>query len=460
MVQGKRVCAECVVEPYLAGVITASGDVQECDYCGNELPTMSIGEVAERFDVVIDNFFEVTSLSDAVVIYGREPTGDAIADVVEMQLNAAMGVAEDVLEALADMWSDRSSMESKYDDDPYFSEKSHLGGAYSVEWRAMVESLRSEARLFNPKTSAVLERVFGSILNDRTRKGSGVIVDAGPGGPRTTLFRARVFQSLEALERALHHPAREIGSPPPGVGRAGRMNAKGISVFYGATTADTAVAEVRPPVGSHVVVGQFTISRPLRLLDLNALADVVPSSGLSYFNPSTKDIVARHDFLRSLCNQLVMPVMPEFEDDGYLITQLVADFLATHAELALDGILFESVQHRGASPEPGRNVVLFNKASRTEGASSHAVDRVAYVNLYETDDDGDHWWPQITFRDAADWKEPPYWQTDPDERKPALILDTRSMIIQEMKGVSYTSTTSKVYTNVAPKEADLRKVKY
>jgi hypothetical protein len=104
--------------------------------------------------------------------------------------------------------------------------------------------------------------------------------------------------------------------------------------------------------------------------------------------------------------------------------------------------------------------VLFNKASRTEGASSHAADRVAYVNLYETDDDGDHWWPQITFRDAADWKDPPYWQTDPDERKPALFLDTGSLIIQEMKGVSYISTTSEVYTNVAPKEADLRKVKY
>jgi hypothetical protein len=104
------------------------------------------------------------------------------------------------------------------------------------------------------------------------------------------------------------------------------MNARGISVFYGATSADTAVAEVRPPVGSHVVVGQFTISRPLRLLDLNALAEIVPGKVRSYFDPTTTDVVARHDFLRSLCNQLVMPVMPEFEDDGYLITQLVADF--------------------------------------------------------------------------------------------------------------------------------------
>ncbi|MDF4003544.1 RES family NAD+ phosphorylase [Luteibacter sp. PPL552] len=353
MVQEKRICAECIVEPYLAEFISASDYVQECNYCGNELPTISIGDVAGRVDAVIENFFEITSLSDAVTIYGRDPDGDPIADVVETQLGAAGEVVEDVLDALGDIWFDRSSMESKYEDDPYFSEKSHLGGSYSVEWRQMVESLRAEARLFNPKTSAVLERVFGPILSDKTRKGSGVIVDAGPDTARTALFRARVFQSLEVLERALHHPAREIGAPPPGVGRAGRMNAKGISVFYGATSADTAVAEVRPPVGSHVVVGQFTISRPLRLLDLNALADIVPGGGRSYFDPSTKDVVARHDFLRSLCDQLVMPVMPEFEDDGYLITQLIADFLATHADLALDGIQFQSVQYGDASSERG-----------------------------------------------------------------------------------------------------------
>ncbi|GAA0913304.1 RES domain-containing protein [Rothia nasimurium] len=455
MVQEKRVCAQCVVEPYLAGVITASGDVQECDYCGNELPTMSIGEVAERFDVVIENFFDVTSLSDAVVIYERDPAGDAIADVVEMQLDAAGEVVEDVLEALTDIWSDHSSMESKYGDDPYFSENSHLGGSYSVEWRAMVESLRSEARLFNPKTSAVLERVFGPILSDKTRKGSGVIVDAGPGTACTTLFRARVFQSLEALERALHHPAREIGAPPPGVGRAGRMNAKGISVFYGATSANTAVAEVRPPVGSHVVVGQFTISRSLRLLDLNALADIVPAGVRSYFDPSTKDVVARHDFLRSLCDQLVMPVMPEFEDDGYLITQLIADFLATHSDLALDGIQFQSVQYGDASSERGQNVVLFNKASRAEGAGPTAADRVAYVSLYEQEDESEYWWPQITFIDPADWKNPPYWHHDRDERKAALTLDTQSLVIRKIEGVSYKSNTSKIHTDFAPSKAEM-----
>jgi hypothetical protein len=94
---------------------------------------MSIGDVADRCDSIIENFFEVTSLSDAVAIYGRDPTGDPIAEVIEIQLGADAPVVEDVVEALGDIWFEHSSMQSKYDDDPYFSEKSHLGGSYEIK---------------------------------------------------------------------------------------------------------------------------------------------------------------------------------------------------------------------------------------------------------------------------------------------------------------------------------------
>jgi hypothetical protein len=52
------------------------------------------------------------------------------------------------------------------------------------------------------------------------------------------------------------------------------MNAQGISVFYGATDASVAIAEVRAPVGGRVAVAKFRITRPLRFLDLTALKDV------------------------------------------------------------------------------------------------------------------------------------------------------------------------------------------
>src|SRR3954470_5589142 len=71
--------------------------------------------------------------------------------------------------------------------------------------------------------------------------------------------------------RAMERPDLEVGPPPPARAMAGRMNARGISVFYGALEAATAVAEVRPPVGSKVLVVRFEILRPVRLLDVEAL---------------------------------------------------------------------------------------------------------------------------------------------------------------------------------------------
>jgi RES domain len=72
------------------------------------------------------------------------------------------------------------------------------------------------------------------------------------------LYRARVFfQDMAKFEEAMKRPDRDIGPPPPSVAVAGRMNAAGISVFYGATHPGVALAEVQPPVGSKSIDRRF-----------------------------------------------------------------------------------------------------------------------------------------------------------------------------------------------------------
>jgi len=138
------------------------------------------------------------------------------------------------------------------------------------------------------------------------------------------------------------------------------MNAHGISVFYGANNPAVAIAEVRPPVGSKVVVARFDIIRPIRLLDLTAL-DLVTSSG-SVFDSTYIERLEQTMFLRNLSHRITIPVMPDDESLEYLATQAIADFLASENSPPLDGILFPSVQTAGAA----LNVVLFHKASRVE----------------------------------------------------------------------------------------------
>jgi hypothetical protein len=138
------------------------------------------------------------------------------------------------------------------------------------------------------------------------------------------------------------------------------MNARGISVFYGSNNPKVALAEVRPPVGSEVAVARFEIIRPVRVLDLTVMSEVITTG--SIFDPTFGGRLERTTFLQSLSRRITMPVMPDDETFEYLPTQAIADFLATERTPQIHGIIFPSIQAAGGA----LNVVLFHKAARVE----------------------------------------------------------------------------------------------
>jgi hypothetical protein len=311
----------------------------------------------------------------------------------------------------------------------------------SNEWNKMERSLMHKARYLNPDAARMFEAMFGTVHDDRTCEGKLVVVELGPNCEIDTLYRARVFQTFKAMETALSHPERHIGPPPSGVGAAGRMNAKGVSVFYGATEKDIAVSEVRPPVGCHVVVGAFKLIRTLRILDLHQLGSITLKLTSSPFDPVTANEASRCAFMKTLTQKMVMPVMPELEEQDYLITQAIADFLSTHPKLELDGIIFPSAQNTAPHKDSsGRNVILFNKASMVLNAEEHFGGGTrAY--LWEHDEDSPEKWfkPEIWTMEPSQSegvRNTVLW-FDPDPIKPALELDLNSIEIYEIEGVEY-----------------------
>lgn len=268
------------------------------------------------------------------------------------------------------------------------------------------------------------------------------------------LFRARVFQSDAELQEALCRPDLKLGSPPTRFASDGRMNARGISVFYGATTANTAIAEVRPPVGSRVAVAEFSITRPLRLLDLTALDGVVDRG--SVFDPTLKRRHERVAFLRTLGQHMTRAVMPDDAALDYLATQAVADFLATGAEPELDGIIFPSVQAK-----QGKNVVLFQKASRVAQLPLPSGTKISATTSHESGDgeEPDFWVREVVPKptgaparigtldnDAFDFL--PSLAAEAhleDDREPALVVDPNTVHVHIIEWVSFRSSAHPVH---------------
>lgn len=451
----QRICSNCIQDEYLQQEIAQKiGELDECAYCNASAPTISIWDLAARCDDVIDVFFEVSSLTMAVVHFDRTPEGGDLSTVLHRLTGLDGAALEDLHEVLSDHWFDRYSQEEKYGEDPWFVETSETTSQISFEWEQMERSLRDTARLFNPAAAKLLEKVFGPVMDDRTHEGQSVVIKVGPGHPISSLFRAREFETLQQLQDALTHPESRLGPPPVGIGRAGRMNCAGIPVFYGATKASTAISEVRPAVGANVTVATFKIIRELNLLDLSQLG-ALSLSDASKFSPMTVERATRQNFLRTLIDRLTMPVLPGMANNDYLITQAIADFLATHPDLNLDGILFPSTQD-AKKDSTTKNVVLFRKAS-TILRSEPEYRETATAYLMEYDEHSAWLAPSIESRPLAEDEQQVFgWPGEVERFEPALELDRSLITIHEVKAVEYRTLETRVaHTFKKPSETKI-----
>ncbi|MFD0894738.1 RES family NAD+ phosphorylase [Luteolibacter ambystomatis] len=355
-------------DQYLRNEIQGQGKIRKCFHCKTRRNACNIKLVATKVERVFESHFvrtdtepsawEYTLIKEMDYDWDRE--GEPVSAVVAEIAGVDDEVADAIVEELEDRHSDFDSAamgeECEFDSQSHYAPRLLDGyNRYHQSWNSLEERLRHECRFIGRSSQAILDEVFAEVESLVTREGGPVVRLIGPGTTFGELFRARVFQSIIGLEKGLARPDLEVGPPPLGQASAGRMNAQGISVFYGALDAGTALAEVRPPVGANVIVTKFRVTRDLRVLDVAALKEIITRE--SYFDPRHQQLLERAAFLGILAGKMTAPVLPGNEGSQYLVTQVVADYLASEHDL--DGMIYPSVQVTN-----GVNVVLFHRASR------------------------------------------------------------------------------------------------
>jgi hypothetical protein len=438
------------------------GKRAKCSYCKKTRRSYSVGEIAERVETAFQQHYVRTSDQpndwEHMLLRGRESSyewyrhGEPVTDAIMNAAEIPQTAADDIQNILADEHEDfdlaAMGEETEFAGDSYYEEKGATDETWQEEWRAFENALKTEARFFSRTAAKHLTSIFDGIDELRTRDGRPLVVDAGPGTNFHTLYRARVFQSDDRLEVALGRPDQQLGSPPALLAPAGRMNARGISVFYGANDPKTAIAEVRPPVGSQVAVAQFEIIWKLRLLDLTALRDVRVAG--SIFDVGLAARLERAQFLRSLSGRITRPVMPDDEPFEYLATQAIADFLATESSMPINGIVFPSVQVAGDV----LNVVLFHKSARVEALDiPKGTEIIARTGQFGEDgweddyavieevppasqeakkEENDKEWPAFDTIAAMPWRE-----TDAELREATLRIVPDSVKVHRVRRVEF-----------------------
>ena len=372
-VEPLEICCDCITDAYLIDIIVQRNMRGNCDSCKTENAVMSMLEVSEILETAMDgiytvtasdpNFLQLMMLKDKESTYEWEREGELTHDIA----NDIIGFGDDkyghyiqliLSEKHADWEMAKMGEPTPFDDEFYYERRHVFPDGMYHEWRTFERIVHEESRYYSAEAREFLDSVFGGLATLETHAGEPVIINFGQENAANILFRGRYFFEQKEIVEAMARPDIHIGPPPANKSASNRMNAKGISVFYGATSIGVAMAEIRPPVGSTVIMGGFRPIRNLRLLDLEKLKDI-PVRG-SLLDPNYLRNAHRNHFFKSLVRKMIQPANPNNSDSEYLTTQVIADYLLNVPGLDIDGILFPSSQHSSG----GENVVLFYKSSR------------------------------------------------------------------------------------------------
>jgi hypothetical protein len=249
------------------------------------------------------------------------------------------------------------------EDAPY--ERVEAEAGHDSLWRSFCQTVNHEQRFLNPKAADLLGEIFKHIHLQRDLSQQRPVYRIGPkDGVR--LHRARIVN--DAVRISIEEDAaRQMGPPPRRLGKPNRMNPSGILALYASFDVETCVSELRPLVGTDVVMAGFEPARDIVVLDTTRFAAPVKEPNL--FSKDHVRRVSQWLFMQRFMSEIAKPVSPDDQHLDYVPTQFVAEYLSKVHEVRfgkerfhLDAIVYRSAQHAN-----GKNIVLLGEAAQVKG---------------------------------------------------------------------------------------------
>lgn len=235
------------------------------------------------------------------------------------------------------------------------------GWRHGVLWRQFREAILHRQRFFNDPAKEFLAEIFDGIQNQSDIENKPAFYRLST-ADEMLFYRARIVTDEDAFQKITKDPATLMGPPPPPLRRAGRMNAAGIAVFYGATEKETAIAELRPAVGSLISLAAFRVHRPIHVLDLTRFNHA--GKQLDIFAKNQMMRATQWAFMQSFASEISQPILPGDEHLEYVPAQVVAEYLTNQpvrwrgSDVTPEAIIFRSAQRDG-----GKNIAVMGAAA-------------------------------------------------------------------------------------------------
>lgn len=356
-----NVCPECfentTLKRRLIEIRPGFPDDERCQFHPSRkaVPLEEVGKIVEpalRANYAIGEWMFESQEGDDLYTVINETTG---ADDDQL-INALLGWLIDN----DDYWPPDGE-EAFFADDQTYVPIRLDGWRHGALWRRFREAILHRQRFFNDPAKTFLAEIFDGIQNQSDIDSKPAFFRLAP-ATDSVFYRARIVADEEAFRTIAKDPASLMGPPPPPLRRAGRMNAAGIAVFYGATEKDTAIAELRPAVGSLISLAAFRIHRPIHVLDLTRFTRA--GKQIDIFAKNQMARATQWAFMQSFASEISKPILPGDEHLEYVPAQVVAEYLTNQpvrwrgTDVTPDAIIFRSAQREG-----GKNIAIMGDAA-------------------------------------------------------------------------------------------------
>ncbi|NQV27302.1 MAG: RES family NAD+ phosphorylase [Rhodopirellula sp.] len=389
-----NVCLNCIPDKHLRAALNGDAAVTHCKYCGKLSAGVSVDDLTKEMR---DPLERCLAQGDYLGDHSGYPLGEQKGDSLDCILQDRFGFDDELAADIARLLIDNEVAELR-GDEPLFVDGEnyewhvqHVQGESSSAWNDFEWRIKHTSRFFDSQCLMLLEQILGAAGSPEATELPVYLLDSEIAG--SSVFRARRTESHDELREVCENTETQLAPHPPCLATAGRMNPRGIVVFYGALSPDVAVSEIRPSVGSAVVVGEFIPQKTFRLLDLPKLAASTKPLPDSIFAPNYFDLANRDAILDDFQSQITKPIQPHDQELDYVPTQAFAEYVGN--VLGFDGILYASAQHNEESlsdRETGSNVVIFQdslwidqpfRPSLLLAADSVEVVRITAVNYHK-----------------------------------------------------------------------------
>ncbi len=363
----KYLCYDCISDSYLKSYIKKNGTLKDCTFCSKNRECITLEYLSDWIDKIFHENYRPLSTLEILnshtknkIIYSISPH-TIIKDMILKTTNSA--IVEKIVTYLIQKYTSKEKgNKGLIDYKLTFEEIPVLDAIYSKYWADFCQSIKHHQRFFNFKYYKKLEDIFDVIMNYRFSNNKTAIYEIIPDSKEATIYRARIAD--EKIQKILKNPHKELGAPHHKKSKAGRMNPKGISIFYGSFEKNTCITEIRPPSEAIIVLGEFKIVKPIRVLNLSLFDDPHLSEKVwpSMFHPKFCQEIKNLKFINKFHYEISKPILPADEPLEYIPTQALTEFLANYNKFKIDGIIFASSQTGRA----GKNIALFNHSVEDE----------------------------------------------------------------------------------------------